>query len=266
MAGAELGTRLVVGFWRGFTFPFRGAKFVYRTHPGLVRIWIFPILITCVALAAAITCSFVYGDNLLDAMWATPTGEGVGASIARVFHLLLELLLKVLLVLVGAVLVALMSSVFAAPFNDPLSEAVETLATGNEMPSLSFGKQVRSALRGIVSEIGKLAAYACVMVPLFAISILVPGAGQVVYSIVGFWLTAVYFAIDYVDWPAQRRNGGFRYRVGMVRRHMPAMLGFGCGVWLLLLIPFVNLFFMPAAVAGGTLLFLELEGQAPLTK
>ena len=33
-------------------------------------------------------------------------------------------------------------------------------------------------------------------------------------------------------------------------------------MWLFLIVPFVNLLFMPAAVAGGTLLFLELEGAA----
>jgi len=38
------------------------------------------------------------------------------------------------------------------------------------------------------------------------------------------------------------------------------MFGFGTGVWLFLFIPFLNLFFMPAAVAGGTLLYLDLEG------
>ena len=39
------------------------------------------------------------------------------------------------------------------------------------------------------------------------------------------------------------------------------MLGFGAGVYLFLMIPLVNLFFMPAAVAGGTLLFLDLERE-----
>ena len=35
--------------------------------------------------------------------------------------------------------------------------------------------------------------------------------------------------------------------------------GFGTGVWVLLFIPLVNLFFMPAAVAGGTMLFLAMN-------
>jgi uncharacterized protein involved in cysteine biosynthesis len=45
------------------------------------------------------------------------------------------------------------------------------------------------------------------------------------------------------------------------------VLGFGASVWVLLLIPLVNLFFMPAAVAGGTMLFLDLhpskDGEDP---
>jgi CysZ protein len=37
------------------------------------------------------------------------------------------------------------------------------------------------------------------------------------------------------------------------------VVGFGTGVWVLLFIPLVNLFFMPAAVAGGTMLFVALQ-------
>lgn len=261
--GKDAVTSRVVGFWRGFTFPFRGAKFVYRQYPKLIRFWGFPILITLAVLCAVVGFSVAYSDNLVNAMWEPPTGEGVGATLGRVAHFFLEIVTLALLVGVGAVLTALLSSVFAAPFNDSLSEAVEQLASGVEMPRLSFGMQLKSAARGVMGELAKFALYGSVMAPLFVLSFFVPGLGGIAYSIVGYWLTAVYFAIDYVDWPASRRNQGFRYRLSMVRRHGAAMLGFGCGVWLLLIIPFVNLLFMPAAVAGGTLLFLELEGPAP---
>jgi uncharacterized protein involved in cysteine biosynthesis len=49
------------------------------------------------------------------------------------------------------------------------------------------------------------------------------------------------------------------YRFGLARSRFSTMFGFGTGVWAFLFIPLVNLLFMPAAVAGGTLLFLDLE-------
>ncbi|MBW2402413.1 MAG: EI24 domain-containing protein, partial [Deltaproteobacteria bacterium] len=69
--------------------------------------------------------------------------------------------------------------------------------------------------------------------------------------------------IDYIDWPAARRDWSVRDRVAFTRRQLPAVAGFGTGVSLLLFIPLVNLFFMPAAVAGGTLLFLALQQDSP---
>ena len=78
--------------------------------------------------------------------------------------------------------------------------------------------------------------------------------------VVGFALTALYFALDYVDWPIARRGLGLRYRRELLARGGATLFGFGAGVWLFLLVPLLNLFFMPAAVAGGTLLYLELEG------
>jgi len=99
-----------------------------------------------------------------------------------------------------------------------------------------------------------------VMVPLFVASFALPVAGQAVYSIFGFVFTAMYFALDYIDWPATRRGQGVGERLRIGRQRFVPMFGFGTGVWLFLFIPFLNLFFMPAAVAGGTLLYLDLEG------
>jgi uncharacterized protein involved in cysteine biosynthesis len=42
-------------------------------------------------------------------------------------------------------------------------------------------------------------------------------------------------------------------------KHWPAMLGLGAAIWALLFVPLLNVLFMPAAVAGGTLLFLDLH-------
>jgi len=75
--------------------------------------------------------------------------------------------------------------------------------------------------------------------------------------------SAAYFALDYVDWPATRRGLSVRARFALLRRHPLRMLGFGCAVWMCLFVPLLNLLFMPLSVAGGTLLFLDLEAGLP---
>jgi uncharacterized protein involved in cysteine biosynthesis len=53
-------------------------------------------------------------------------------------------------------------------------------------------------------------------------------------------------------------------RVRLLGRNFMRMMGLGTAVWLLLVVPFVGLLFMPAAVAGGTLLVLDIEDEGGL--
>lgn len=248
------------GFWDGFRYPFRGLRFVYVEHRGLARYWAVPLLLTCAALAVVVYGSLELHGPLTDAMWAAPTGEGFWAATGRFFHAALSFVIGVLLSVVGFVLVVALTTVIAAPFNDALSEEVERLRTGKTGPPFRLGALLRDVGRTVALEVLKLGLYAAVMGPLFLVSLAVPVVGPVVYSVFSFLFTAYYFALDYVDWPVARRGLGLRYRRALLSRRRSTFLGFGTGVWLFLLIPLVNLLFMPAAVAGGTLLYLDIEG------
>jgi len=252
-----------IGFARGLSYALRGMRFVYIEHPRLARYWVFPILITGFALVSVFYGAGSYYDDLAGALWSLfpeSWNEATGwvGGFLKALRWLIELVAGVLIALLGLVLVLLLSSVAAAPFNDALSEAVEHVLTGEPAPPFSFGRMVADIARTIRLELLKVLVYAAVVGPLFLASFIVPGVGQVL-SLVAFALTAVYLGIDYVDWPAARRNWSVRDRVTFARRQLPAVAGFGTGVWLLLFIPLVNLFFMPAAVAGGTILFLALQ-------
>ncbi len=257
-----------IGFARGLSYAFRGAKFVYLQHPGLARYWLFPILITAAALFWVFYGSAEhYADvgavvwSWFPESWSEATGW-VGTLIA-VVRAVINFFLGLALVLLGLVVVVLLSSIVAAPFNDALSEAVEDLLTGEHAPPFSLRKLVADIARTLRLESLKVLVYAAVVGPLFLVSLLIPGIGQVV-SLLGFALTAVYLGIDYIDWPAARRDWSVGDRLQFARRRLPAVAGFGTGVWLLLFIPLVNLLFMPAAVAGGTMLFVDFEGaEAP---
>ncbi len=256
-----------VGFVRGISYAFRGMRFVYVQHRGLARYWLFPILITGVALIGVFYGAGSLYDDLAAAVWSLfpeswSDASGWTGGLLRGLRWLLEVLAGIMIALLGLIAVFLLSSVIAAPFNDALSEAVEDILTGRRAAPFSFRRMVADIVRTIRIELLKVVVYVVVIGPMFVVSFLVPGVGQLV-SLAAFVLTAVYLGVDYIDWPAARREWSVGDRVAFVRRQLPAVAGFGTGVWVLLFIPLVNLLFMPAAVAGGTMLFVTLgEGKA----
>ena len=261
--GAGAVVKSPVGFARGLSYALRGMWFVYVQHPKLARYWVFPILITGLALVAVFYGAGSYYDDLGGALWSLfpeswNEATGWAGGLLRALRWLIELIAGILITLFGLVLVLVLSSVVAAPFNDALSEAVEIILTGEPAPTFSFSRMLADIVRTIRLELLKVLVYLAVVGPMFIASFLIPGVGQVI-ALVGFALTAAYLGIDYVDWPAARRNWSVRDRVAFARSQLPAVAGFGTGVWVLLFIPLVNLFFMPAAVAGGTMLFVALH-------
>ena len=292
-ATLEGGKQSVVGYWKGLTYPFKGLKFVFFSHPGLVRFWIFPILITSVLVLGSLWGGWAAHEAVTNSMWQDPTeqvdgsphkdygdrsltdkpkpsgtadkvlggGDSWTGDASHWAHVALEWTVLLLLWATGLLVVVMLTNVVAAPFNDFLSEEVERLITGTPGPPFSLAVIFRDTVRTVGLEALKLLIYLVIMVPLWLVSLAFPVVGQVIYSIFAFLFTAVYFAVDYIDWPASRRNKSMTYRFGMLTDHFMPMFGFGTGVWLFLFVPFVNLLFMPAAVAGGTMLFLELEGE-----
>ena len=254
--------RAPVGYWKGFTYPFKGMKFVYIQHPGLIRIWIFPILITLISFCMASWASWHYSDALVGTFWPEPAGDGFFDGVARFFHSIVEVIFSILLWAASLMLLVVLTSVIAAPFNGALSAAVERIATGQAEPEGGWAVVARDIGRTIVLEILKLSLYLLVMVPMFALQCAAPGVGSILYTVFGFVFTSWYWGIDYVDWPAERRGWPVGQRFANARKRFMPMFGFGSGVWLFLFVPFLNLMFMPAAVAGGTLLFLDMEGPA----
>ena len=250
-----------LGFFRGLSSPLRGARFVYRDHPGLARFWIVPVLLTAAALGAAGYAAIVFGPQWADALWAAPEQEGLWGYVLGGLHAVYKVVLTVFFAALGVLVSVACSTVLAAPFNDALSREVERLVTGRSAPLDLTVSLFVDLLRTVGIELMKLAIYAAIMLPLMVGGWVVPGIGQLVTSPMAVLLSVSFLAVDYVDWPAARRDWPIGRRLGLLRRYPRLMLGFGLGVWALLFVPLLNLLFMPAAVAGGTLMFLDLERE-----
>jgi len=261
MASSAFGSLHPGDFVKGLLYPLRGLA-ILRRHPGLARYWVPPIVLTTAALVASLVFAVRFYDDAVALVWREPSGEGWAEGVLSVLHWFLSAF--ALLVGVGlAMLVAVvLANLFAAPFNDALSEAVEELETGNPAPKFALVRLLRDLARTLRLELVKLLLYLAVMGPLWLVSLLLPGIGQALYMVFAALFTSLYFAVDYIDWPASRRGFGWRQRLALLRVRPLMTLGFGFAVAACLFVPLLNLCFMPLAVSGGTRLFLDLDAYA----
>ncbi len=156
--------------------------------------------------------------------------------------------------LVGFYSFTIVANVIGAPFNGILAERVEDLLdpTARRPPSPPFATEL---VRAPLAELGKLARFALVAVPLllrFVVPVL-----SVVAPLLWFFFSAWTLALEYLDYPMGNHGIAFATQRRHLRRRRALTLGFGATVLAMTLVPVLNFVAMPAAVAGATRLWSQ---------
>jgi CysZ protein len=216
--------------------------------PGLRRYTWLPLLVSFVIIAAGLTAAFVWLGVL--AAWLT----GLLPDWLAFLHVVLVPLLYLAGILAGAWLFALLAVVVASPFLGDLSSAVERVSTG-------AGPEPEPLWAGLAGAVGrelrKLAYYLPRLLLVFVLTLIpvLNAFAPVLWFLFGAWIMAIQFC----DYPTENRARPFRDTVALLQRNRGAALGYGSCATLALAIPIVNLLLIPAAVAGGTLLWRDLQ-------
>ena len=145
--------------------------------------------------------------------------------------------------------------IVSAPFLGPLSEKIESLATGQPAPKFNLKdmttdmmRAVRISLRNVVRELFWTILFFIVL------NLLIPVVGSILYAVAAFMLQAYYAGFGDMDPALERRRYGVRQRVAYVRSHKGLALGNGIVFVLLMLIPVLGWFLAPAlGTAAATL-------------
>jgi CysZ protein len=167
---------------------------------------------------------------------------------------------------------SIVANLIAAPFNGLLSAAIERrLGTaggeGPADPGPTSSAVLREVGSSIASEGQKLAYFLPRALGLLALHF-VPGVNALAPFL---WLAfaAWMLALEYADYPMSNHGFTFAGQRPHLRRWRLTTFGFGGLVALALLVPLLNLFVMPAAVAGATLMWHErvrlTAGSGPAT-
>jgi len=152
----------------------------------------------------------------------------------------------------------IIANFIASPFNSLLAAQVER-RLGTTISQSEF-----SITESLLHEVKKFIFLVAWAVPL-GVLFLIPGLNLVApfaWLIFSAWL----LALEYCDYPMA--NHGIPFREQQLRLRGQAMLnlGFGAATLVATSIPIVNLFVMPAAVAGATALWFEnMRPNSPTT-
>lgn len=152
---------------------------------------------------------------------------------------LLKGLMYLVILTLGILICLLVVNIVAAPVYDWVSMRVERDMTG-EAKEITLWE----SLKLIGEELKKVAFILLVTLCV----VLVPGL-----NIISPIITALLAGWDAYDYPLARRGFSFRRRITAVTKNATAVAGLG--TWFL--IPGVQIFCMPLAVVGGTILALE---------
>ncbi len=217
--------------------------FSLLSKPGLKRYAIMPLLIN----------SLIFGTGLYFLVgWVETLRSQFEAWLPEWMGFLSYLLWPLFIVSAGVIVVYLFTTItqiLSSPFNAILSEKVEAelgVPTATEECNLSFWQALKSAPAREISKFIKSLKWIFLMLILS----LIPGL-NILVPIIGSWL----MAIDYLDYPADNRGISFKASLAKIHEKRLSHLLFGLLVSLMSLIPILNLFVVPAAVAGGTALW-----------
>ncbi len=181
-----------------------------------------------------------------------PVGEGWWWQ--SLLYLLMIVLILLLLIL-EVYLFAVVGRIVAAPFLEILTRKVESIARpeAEQPPEMAFW---HSTWRVMLQESKRVLIYLAVMIPLLIFNF-IPGLGNLLYAALAWLVTSFFLAGEFLDYPLERRG----YSLGAKMRYTKSLgltgIGFGASVFIMGLVPILNLALLPLAAVGGTLLFLE---------
>lgn len=245
----------------GFRYLIRGFTFL-KSNPKLWGWAIIPTIINLLLLAVMLGVFVHYYGELYGWLsshlglggWEDPTAwwQTIINGILWVINLLLQIFVVLLSLIILLVISYAASFIVAGPFNDMLSEHVETLVTGVEAPPFTIKKFLSDLWRTIKVESLKAVILLSIPVVLFVFSF-IPVVGGPIYLTLTFIFGAWDLGFSYADLPFGRKARPFSVRWQFAKDNRWALIGLGSGF----IIPFFALVFAAPMVVGGTLLYID---------
>lgn len=226
---------MITSFTHGVSCYLKGLQWL-KKRPRFALLLFLPMLTACLVLVASWSLLVSYQEMIFtwflfpkpDTFWMT------------FLYYLLRAFAYVVSLVAGLILCLLVNNIVAAPVYDFVSQKVEKDYAGIEAEPASLwhsllliGEEIKKSLFVFLASL---------------IFLLTPGL-----NLLSPLAAAFFFGWEFYDYPFARRSWRFRQRFLFTMKHFWSVTGLG----LFLCIPFLQIFLMPLAVVGGTMLATE---------
>ncbi len=238
------------GFRAGLRALFDGYRYLFFT-PGVWPLAIVPIFVTLV-LATGFGIGAVKG-----ALWLVT--KNLTGNHNSWYWPILSGFFQIVAVVIGLAVALFLAFALGKPLSGPVLERiVRRVSTDLGAPIWPTPTLVQDILRSLQSSLVAVAFTAPIMIPLIVVGLLVPPLAAITTPL-QFIVAAIGAAWDFCDYPLSIRGTPVGARIEFVRRNKRAVMGFGLGLALLLLLPCTLIVVLPAGVIGAAHLTVVLE-------
>ncbi len=151
---------------------------------------------------------------------------------------------------------SIVANFIASPFNGLLAERVEIILTGQSLENIGYWAIVKDIPRMMKKECRKLVYYLSRAIIIFALSF-IPVIGQFTAPVMWFLFGSWMISIQYCDYFFDNHKIPLRDVLVILNKDKIQCIQFGSIIYLLTLIPIINLFVMPVAICGATAMCVD---------
>lgn len=226
----------------------RGASLLLR--PGLKRFVLVPLLVNLILfVVATVALVHLYRDLLTQLM------EWMPEWLAFVAWILWLLFAFILLVAYGYTF-NIITNLVAAPFYGVLAEKIEQALTGREPKPENWSALIPRTLARELTKLWYFVSRGCLVLLVLILLWFIPVVNFAAAFISVVW-AAWCMSVQYIDYPADNHQLAFRAMRRRLNAEPLTSYTFGGLVMAGSMIPVLNIFMMPVAVAGATIYWVE---------
>jgi CysZ protein len=243
-------------FFFGFVYPLKSMNFFLK-NPKLVLYSIVPFIINIIIYGTIFILSYKWIIDYANTL--TGSSDLAASWWQGLLNVMIIIISFFILLIICYLAFVTLGSIITAPFNEKISRYVEEYYTNSKIQyDVGFWKD---AWISIKAELLKIAFYLSILIPIFLLN-LMPVIGSILSTTLGIVFSFFYNSLDFLDYPMTRKFFTLRKKIKIVMSKKMLSIGFGCSVFFIMFLPFINVLLKPVCVSAGTALYFEKKYDA----